>query len=148
MSVEPQGTVFFFFGVRDLFVKKELFVFLFVILSSIIIPVVLGFGLLDTDSEKFSCAFLFSAANNSLGDEHVGYQRLDFPSFKLSIVGGRPFSHGGDRLFRKNLLVQRFAFDLRGRNESSCMFYMKYLLVNMAFLLREKNPRNESRFRR
>ncbi|CAN8301420.1 unnamed protein product [Cochlearia groenlandica] len=43
-----------------------------------------------------------------LGDEHVGYQRLDFPSFKLSIVGGRPFSHGGDRLFRKKLLVQRY----------------------------------------
>ncbi|CAH8280080.1 unnamed protein product [Arabidopsis lyrata] len=43
-----------------------------------------------------------------LGDEHVGYQRMDFPSFKLSIVGGRPFSIGGDRLFRKNLLVQRY----------------------------------------
>ncbi|ESQ42571.1 hypothetical protein EUTSA_v10014084mg [Eutrema salsugineum] len=43
-----------------------------------------------------------------LGDEHVGYQRVDFPSFKLSIVGGRPFSHGGDRLFRKKLLVQRY----------------------------------------
>ncbi|XP_078157946.1 calcineurin-like metallo-phosphoesterase superfamily protein [Carex rostrata] len=39
-----------------------------------------------------------------LGEEHVGYQRLDFPELKLSVVGGRPFSHGGDRLFRKQLL--------------------------------------------
>ncbi|XP_010536988.1 PREDICTED: uncharacterized protein LOC104811841 isoform X2 [Tarenaya hassleriana] len=43
-----------------------------------------------------------------LGDEHVGYRRLDFPSLKLSIVGGRPFSHGGDQLFRKKLLVRRY----------------------------------------
>uniref|UniRef100_A0A1J3E121 Calcineurin-like phosphoesterase domain-containing protein n=1 Tax=Noccaea caerulescens TaxID=107243 RepID=A0A1J3E121_NOCCA len=43
-----------------------------------------------------------------LGAEHVGYQRLDFPSCKLSIVGGRPFSHGGDQLHRKKLLVQRY----------------------------------------
>ncbi|CAA0819969.1 Calcineurin-like metallo-phosphoesterase superfamily protein [Striga hermonthica] len=29
-----------------------------------------------------------------LGEAHVGYRRLDFPNFKLSIVGGRPFSCG------------------------------------------------------
>ncbi|CAH2069555.1 unnamed protein product [Thlaspi arvense] len=52
--------------------------------------------------------FWFPAATNSLGDEHVGYQRMDFPSYKLSIVGGRPFSHGGDRLFRQKLLFQRY----------------------------------------
>ncbi|XP_010483386.1 PREDICTED: uncharacterized protein LOC104761915 isoform X1 [Camelina sativa] len=45
---------------------------------------------------------------DSLGDEHVGYQRLDFPSLKLSIVGGRPFSHGGNQLHRKKLLVKRY----------------------------------------
>ncbi|KFK27349.1 hypothetical protein AALP_AA8G371500 [Arabis alpina] len=56
----------------------------------------------------FFCALLFPAATNSLGDEHVGYQRLDFPSFKLSIVGGRPFSRGGDQLFRTKLLYQRY----------------------------------------
>ncbi|XP_027072708.1 uncharacterized protein [Coffea arabica] len=44
-----------------------------------------------------------------LGDEHVGYRRIDFPSVKLSIVGGRPFSCGGSSLFRKKLLVARYA---------------------------------------
>ncbi|KAL8170827.1 hypothetical protein V2J09_022631 [Rumex salicifolius] len=44
----------------------------------------------------------------SLGEEHVGYGRLDFPTLKLSVVGGRPFSCGGDKLFRKKLLKARY----------------------------------------
>ncbi|XP_006656708.2 uncharacterized protein LOC102719776 [Oryza brachyantha] len=40
----------------------------------------------------------------SLGEQHVGYKCLDFPTIKLSIVGGRPFSCGGNRLFRPKLL--------------------------------------------
>lgn len=43
-----------------------------------------------------------------LGDAHVGYRRMDFSSLKLSIVGGRPFSCGGDNLFRKKLLSARY----------------------------------------
>ncbi|KAK4431836.1 hypothetical protein Salat_0945700 [Sesamum alatum] len=43
-----------------------------------------------------------------LGDEHVGYGRIDFPNLKLSIVGGRPFSCGGEHLFRKKLLTARY----------------------------------------
>ncbi|XP_066370892.1 uncharacterized protein [Miscanthus floridulus] len=42
----------------------------------------------------------------SLGEQHVGYKCLDFPSIKLSVVGGRPFSCGGDRLFRPKLLLK------------------------------------------
>ncbi|XXG64600.1 hypothetical protein AAC387_Pa05g2505 [Persea americana] len=42
-----------------------------------------------------------------LGEEHVGYCRLDFPMLKLSIVGGRPFSCGGDKIFRGRLLSER-----------------------------------------
>lgn len=45
----------------------------------------------------------------SLGEEHVGYRRLDYPMLKLSIVGGRPFSCGGQQLFRKRLLAARLA---------------------------------------
>ncbi len=30
-----------------------------------------------------------------LGATHVGYEKLDFPDFRLSVVGGRPFSCGG-----------------------------------------------------
>lgn len=44
----------------------------------------------------------------SLGKEHVGYRRMDFPVLKLSVVGGRPFSCGGKQLFRKRLLSARF----------------------------------------
>ncbi|VAI71281.1 unnamed protein product [Triticum turgidum subsp. durum] len=47
----------------------------------------------------------------SLGQQHVGYQCLDFPTIKLSVVGGRPFSCGGDRLFRPKLLSQRYGVD-------------------------------------
>lgn len=43
----------------------------------------------------------------SLGKEHVGYRRLDFPTLKLSVVGGRPFSCGGQTLFRPKLLSAR-----------------------------------------
>ncbi|KAK9149827.1 hypothetical protein Scep_008584 [Stephania cephalantha] len=43
-----------------------------------------------------------------LGEEHVGYCRLDFPELKLSVVGGRPFSCGGRNLFRDKLLVSRY----------------------------------------
>jgi uncharacterized protein (TIGR04168 family) len=31
-----------------------------------------------------------------LGETHVGYGNLDFPEFKLSVVGARPFSWGGE----------------------------------------------------
>uniref|UniRef100_A0ACD6AA77 Uncharacterized protein n=1 Tax=Avena sativa TaxID=4498 RepID=A0ACD6AA77_AVESA len=47
----------------------------------------------------------------SLGEQHVGYKCLDFPSIKLSVVGGRPFSCGGDRLFRPKLLSKRYGVD-------------------------------------
>ncbi|KAL6973903.1 hypothetical protein U1Q18_028088 [Sarracenia purpurea var. burkii] len=43
-----------------------------------------------------------------LGEEHVGYCHLDYPILKLSIVGGRPFSCGGEELFRKRLLAARY----------------------------------------
>ncbi|EOA14752.1 hypothetical protein CARUB_v10028048mg [Capsella rubella] len=63
----------------------------------------------------------FTQKFSSLGDEHVGYRRLDFPSLKLSIVGGRPFSHGGDQLFRKKLLAQRYGVrDMDASAESIC----------------------------
>ncbi|XP_022731945.1 uncharacterized protein LOC111286307 isoform X3 [Durio zibethinus] len=44
----------------------------------------------------------------SLGQDHVGYKRLDFPLLKLSVVGGRPFSCGGQQIFRKRLLSTRY----------------------------------------
>ncbi|KAF8389566.1 hypothetical protein HHK36_024082 [Tetracentron sinense] len=51
----------------------------------------------------------------SLGEEHVGYRCLDYPMLKLSVVGGRPFSNGGDQLFRKSLLSARYGVqDMEG----------------------------------
>lgn len=44
----------------------------------------------------------------SLGEEHVAYRCLDFPLTKLSVVGGRPFSCGGEQMFRKRLLAARY----------------------------------------
>ncbi|KAF5788186.1 putative protein phosphatase DevT [Helianthus annuus] len=53
----------------------------------------------------------------SFGEEHVGYKRLDFHPLKLSVVGGRPFSCGGERLFRKQLLAKRYG--VNNMNESA-----------------------------
>ncbi|CAN0838495.1 hypothetical protein LINGRAHAP2_LOCUS2183 [Linum grandiflorum] len=51
----------------------------------------------------------------SLGDEHVGYSRLDFEELKISVVGGRPFSCGGDQMYRKKLLSARYGVqDMEG----------------------------------
>ncbi|KAL6861145.1 hypothetical protein ACP4OV_016845 [Aristida adscensionis] len=47
----------------------------------------------------------------SLGEQHVGYKCLDFPTIKLCVVGGRPFSCGGDRLFRPKLLSKWYGVD-------------------------------------
>ncbi|KAL1563480.1 hypothetical protein AAHA92_05942 [Salvia divinorum] len=53
-----------------------------------------------------------------LGDEHVGYRRMDFSNLKLSIVGGRPFSCGGRQVFRKKLLTARYGIhDMDGSAE-------------------------------
>ncbi|GFQ03114.1 hypothetical protein PHJA_002455200 [Phtheirospermum japonicum] len=53
-----------------------------------------------------------------LGDEHVGYRRMDFPNLKLSIVGGRPFSCGGEQVYRKKLLIARYGVhDMDGSAE-------------------------------
>ncbi|OMO90947.1 hypothetical protein COLO4_18762 [Corchorus olitorius] len=43
--------------------------------------------------------------------EHVGYKHLDFPSLKLSVVGGRPFSCGGPQIHRKRLLSARYGIE-------------------------------------
>ncbi|KAL9232419.1 hypothetical protein vseg_007533 [Gypsophila vaccaria] len=53
----------------------------------------------------------------SLGEQHVGYSNLDLPAFKLSVVGGRPFSLGGDNLFRQKLIKSRYG--IRTMEESA-----------------------------
>ncbi|KAI3997905.1 hypothetical protein MKX01_036807 [Papaver californicum] len=56
-----------------------------------------------------------------LGEEHVGYRRLDFPNLKLSVVGGRPFSHGGNKIFREKLLSSRYGVqDMNGSAKKIC----------------------------
>ncbi|KAL8145318.1 uncharacterized protein LOC141706921 isoform X2 [Apium graveolens] len=51
--------------------------------------------------------------------------RLDFPTLKLSVVGGRPFSTGGDRLFRPKLLSKRYG--IRSMEESAKRIYKSAL---------------------
>lgn len=48
-----------------------------------------------------------------LGEAHVGYGKLDFPQFNLSVVGGRPFSWGGsgwknERFYRDRYGIHNF----------------------------------------
>jgi len=52
-----------------------------------------------------------------LGKAHVGYSRLDFAKLKLSVVGGRPFSSGGQSLSAPRLCKRRYA--VRNLKESA-----------------------------
>ena len=49
-----------------------------------------------------------------LGDTHVGFDKLDFPQFALSVVGSRPFSWGGStwknsQFYRDRYGIKNFA---------------------------------------
>lgn len=46
-----------------------------------------------------------------LGETHVGYGKLDFPQFGLSVVGSRPFSWGGSNWKNSTFYRQRFGID-------------------------------------
>ncbi|MFB2877126.1 TIGR04168 family protein [Floridanema aerugineum] len=43
-----------------------------------------------------------------LGETHVGYSKLDFPQFNLTVVGGRPFSWGGDVWRNGDFYLERY----------------------------------------
>lgn len=43
-----------------------------------------------------------------LGVTHVGYDKLDFPDWQLSVIGGRPFSWGGSSWKNAEFYQQRY----------------------------------------
>ncbi|MGB3208329.1 MAG: TIGR04168 family protein, partial [Crinalium sp.] len=43
-----------------------------------------------------------------MGTADVGYGKLDFPEFKLTVVGSRPFSWGGSKWKYKDFYQERF----------------------------------------
>ncbi|HEY9710796.1 MAG TPA: TIGR04168 family protein [Oculatellaceae cyanobacterium] len=43
-----------------------------------------------------------------LGEAHVGYRSLDFPEFKLSVVGSRPFTWGGEAWKNEEFYRERY----------------------------------------
>ena len=43
-----------------------------------------------------------------LGESHVGYGKLDFPQFNLSVVGSRPFSWGGTEWKNQDFYRDRY----------------------------------------
>lgn len=66
-------------------------------------------------SEKETKADPVQLQLECLGKQHVGYNRLDYPSLHLSVLGGRPFSCGGEALFRPRLLSARYGVnDMEG----------------------------------
>ncbi|XP_021757566.1 uncharacterized protein LOC110722608 [Chenopodium quinoa] len=77
-----------------------------------------------------------------LGEAHVGYDCFDFPPLKLSVVGGRPFSCGGDQLFRKKLITARYR--VHNMEESAEQIYKAALQTpkeNSIILLSHNGPR-------
>lgn len=88
---------------------------------------ILGYNLSSPDSGTIfadlaasNFLLLFFVANFSLGEQHVGYKCLDFPTIKLSVVGGRPFSCGGNRIFRPKLLSKWLVRDML-TNRYTCL---------------------------
>ncbi len=43
-----------------------------------------------------------------LGETHVGYGKLEFPQWDLTVVGGRPFSWGGSEWINKSFYRDRY----------------------------------------
>jgi uncharacterized protein (TIGR04168 family) len=43
-----------------------------------------------------------------LGETHVGYNKIDFPQFNLSVVGSRPFSWGGSEWKNEDFYRDRY----------------------------------------
>ncbi|CAN1745966.1 hypothetical protein LINPERHAP1_LOCUS2631 [Linum perenne] len=77
----------------------------------------------------------------SLGDEHVGYSRLDFEELKISVVGGRPFSCGGDQMYRKRLLSARYGVqDMEGSVRKICNATSGTPDDNLVILLAHNGP--------
>ncbi|BFG40266.1 hypothetical protein CerSpe_265400 [Prunus speciosa] len=76
-----------------------------------------------------------------LGEEHVGYRRLDFPVVKLSVVGGRPFSCGGKQLFRQKLLSARYGVqDMDGSAKRICKAALGAPEDHLVILLAHNGP--------
>lgn len=46
-----------------------------------------------------------------LGVTHVGFGKLDFPQFGLSVVGSRPFSWGGSKWKNRSFYQERYGID-------------------------------------
>ncbi|KAH0970172.1 hypothetical protein GBA52_022328 [Prunus armeniaca] len=76
-----------------------------------------------------------------LGEEHVAYRRLDFPVVKLSVVGGRPFSCGGQQLFRPKLLLARYGVqDMDGSAKRICKAALGAPEDHLVILLAHNGP--------
>ena len=52
-----------------------------------------------------------------LGEAHVGFDKLDFPQFDVSVVGSRPFSWGGDTW--RNSQFYRDRYSIKSFQEST-----------------------------
>ncbi|XP_024177560.1 uncharacterized protein LOC112183418 isoform X1 [Rosa chinensis] len=76
-----------------------------------------------------------------LGEEHVAYRCLDFATVKLSIVGGRPFSSGGNQLFRLKLLSARYGVhDMDGSAKRICKAALGAPEDHMVIILAHNGP--------
>ena len=67
------------------------------------------FGFLCIWNRNAFCSHLIYQFFYSLGENHIGYKRKDFADLKLSIIGGRPLSSGGDTFgYSNNIISKRF----------------------------------------
>jgi uncharacterized protein (TIGR04168 family) len=56
-----------------------------------------------------------------LGETHVGYSKLDFPDFDLTVVGGRPFTWGGPEWKFADLCRERYG--IQDQEESAMKIF-------------------------
>ncbi len=75
-----------------------------------------------------------------LGESHVGYGKLDFPQFNLSVVGGRPFSWGGSQLRIDKIYRDRWGINNLEESTTSIVAAAKETAYETIIFLSHSGP--------
>lgn len=76
-----------------------------------------------------------------LGEAHVGYSKLDFPSLNLSVVGSRPFSWGGSSWKHEKFYRERYGIDSFGESVNLIMNAVEQTTSNTILFIGHNGPK-------
>ncbi|MDJ1182318.1 TIGR04168 family protein [Roseofilum casamattae] len=75
-----------------------------------------------------------------LGETHVGYSKLDFPQFQLSVVGGRPFSWGGSDWKNPGFYRDRYGINNFAESTRAIVNSIKQTLYSVVIAIAHCGP--------